>query len=294
VFGTLDAVGDAWSWLVLREAILYDVRRFDEFQRRLGIARSTLAARLGQLIAGGLLERGRRPGSAATDYQLTEPGRAFFACLMTAMRWGDRWCSGGRARPQVATHAGCGRPLDAVLRCSECHEVLRAREVRWATAPLADPTPGTIQRQRSPGYDLLERERPCSIARTLTVMGDWWTGLVIRESFFRTRRFDEFQRRLGTAPNILSGRLTRLVEHGILTRVQYQDRPVRHEYLLTEKGLDLYHVPLAMLTWGDRWLAPEGAPIRLTHRSCDSEFRAVLSCAGCGAATGRGDVILGI
>src|SRR5437016_8632872 len=88
VFRTIDVVGDAWSWLVLREAIFHDVRRFNEFRSGLGIARETLRARLDQLTAGGLLEQRPRPGGGPfAEYVLTERGRDFFACLATAMRW---------------------------------------------------------------------------------------------------------------------------------------------------------------------------------------------------------------
>jgi DNA-binding HxlR family transcriptional regulator len=124
------------------------------------------------------------------------------------------------------------------------------------------------------------------------VAGDWWSGLIIRECFFGTRRFDEFQRRLDIAPNILSGRLRRLVELGILTKVQYETWPIRHEYRLTEKGLDFYHIPLAMLTWGRRWLKPAGSDARLIHKSCDAPLQAGLACASCGEAISRDDVEL--
>ena len=87
-----------------------------------------------------------------------------------------------------------------------------------------------------PDLSLLERRRTCSIARTLSVVGDLWTSLIIRETFFGTRRFDDFQRNLSIAPNILSGRLKRLVEQQILFKSQYGDWPVRHEYRLTERG----------------------------------------------------------
>jgi DNA-binding HxlR family transcriptional regulator len=124
------------------------------------------------------------------------------------------------------------------------------------------------------------------------VAGDWWSGLIIRECFFGTRRFDEFQRRLDIAPNILSGRLRRFVELGILTKVQYETWPIRHEYRLTEKGLDFYHIPLAMFTWGRRWLKPAGSDARLIHKSCDAPLQAGLACASCGGAISSDDVEL--
>lgn len=278
IFRTADVVGDAWAWLVMRESLLYGVTRFDEFHTRLGIARSTLAARLAQLTAGGLLTR--QPGP---DYLPTAAGQDFLVCLMVAKRWGDQWYFPPRMPPQPAVHLACHQQLYAVLKCDVCHAVLSARDVTADRAgtiarPASQPAG---RRRRSPDLELLERNRTCSIARTLNVTGDWWSGLIIRECFFGTRRFDDFQRRLDIAPNILSGRLRRLVELDILTRVEYQAWPTRHEYRLTDKGLDYYHVPLAMLTWGQRWLQPPAADAHLTHTPCGSALHAQLGCAAC-------------
>src|SRR5882757_8177005 len=106
---------------------------------------------------------------------------------------------------------------------------------------------------------------PCSIARTMDLLGDWWTPLVLREAFYGYRRFDEFQRSLGIARNTLADRLRRLVDGGMLCTRQYQDNPPRNEYLLTEMATDFLPVMSAMLSWGDRWLAGEaGPPITMT------------------------------
>jgi DNA-binding HxlR family transcriptional regulator len=290
IYRTVQVVGDAWSWLVMREAVLYDVRRFSQFQSRLGIARSTLTARLRQLTSGGLLTE--HPQASGPEYHPTECGRDFFACLMAAMRWGDRWYFEERSRPTAAIHDGCGQPLEAVLRCDKCHEVISARDVTARRPGPFTASPRLGQRRRTPDLSLLERNRTCSIARTLSVMGDHWTSLLIREAFFGARRFDEFQRNLAIAPNILSGRLRRLVEQGILVTAPYGDWPVRHEYRLTEQGLDLYHLPLAMLTWGQRWLDTDESDIHLTHTICGHELNPALSCARCAAPIARKDIRL--
>ncbi|MFD1047583.1 winged helix-turn-helix transcriptional regulator, partial [Kibdelosporangium lantanae] len=108
---------------------------------------------------------------------------------------------------------------------------------------------------------------PCSIARAVDIVGDWWTPLVLREMFYGLKRFDEFERTLRIGRNILTQRLNRLVAEGLVERVPYQDKPLRHEYVLTEMGRDFFPVLAAMTRWGDRWLAPEGAPVVL-HHSC--------------------------
>jgi DNA-binding HxlR family transcriptional regulator len=121
----------------------------------------------------------------------------------------------------------------------------------------------------------------CSIARTLEVVGEWWTMLVIREAFNGVRRFDDFQARLGIARNVLATRLQSLVEHGILERRLYQDRPERFEYRLTAKGFDLYPVLISLMHWGDKWQAgSEGPPVRLTHE-CGHSPDPALICTHC-------------
>ena len=123
----------------------------------------------------------------------------------------------------------------------------------------------------------------CSVARTLAVVGDRWTLMVLRDCFLGTRRFDDFQSQLGATPHVLSDRLRKLVEEGVLERVAYQERPRRHEYRLTEKGLDLYPVIASLVRWGDRWTAgAEGPPLLLHRRDCGHATTPTLCCSECG------------
>ena len=125
-------------------------------------------------------------------------------------------------------------------------------------------------------------EMPCSVAQCLEVVGEWWSLLIVRDAFLGVARFDDFQDRLGISRNILTQRLGHLVDHGILAKVPYQDRPVRYEYRLTDKGRDLWHVVTAMRQWGDRWSAPDGPPLRVRHRGCGELTEAVPVCSQCG------------
>jgi DNA-binding HxlR family transcriptional regulator len=124
---------------------------------------------------------------------------------------------------------------------------------------------------------------PCSIARTMDLLGDWWTPLVLREAFYGIQRFDAFQQALGIARNTLTDRLRRLVDEGLLEKRPYQTEPVRYDYVLTEKGRDFYGVLLVMNRWGDRWLAGEaGPPVTMLHETCGRESHAEVVCADCG------------
>jgi DNA-binding HxlR family transcriptional regulator len=123
----------------------------------------------------------------------------------------------------------------------------------------------------------------CSIARTLEVVGERWTLLVLRECFLGTTRFASFQRRLGIARNVLQTRLELLVDEGILVRRRYQERPPRDEYRLTDQGRDLLPVLISLLQWGDRHRSPQGPPAAIAHASCGGPVNAALRCERCGA-----------
>lgn len=121
----------------------------------------------------------------------------------------------------------------------------------------------------------------CSVARTLAVVGEKWTLLVLREAFYGVRRFDDMQRHLGCARNVLAARLQTLVDSGVMTRSPYKEPGSRErfEYRLTDSGRELIVAVVALMQWGDKHLAdPAGPPIVVTHAGCDAAVRAVLSC----------------
>ena len=115
----------------------------------------------------------------------------------------------------------------------------------------------------------------CSIAQTLDVVGDPWTLLVVRDALFGTTRFDDFRRSLGIPRATLTSRLDTLVEHGVMERRRYQDRPERHEYVLTERGRDLRRVMVSMLQWGDKWSSLPEPPVTLIDADTGDEIEPV-------------------
>lgn len=125
-------------------------------------------------------------------------------------------------------------------------------------------------------------DMPCSVARSLSVIGDRWTLLILRNAFMRMRRFDELQASLGLTRHVLASRLKRLVEEGILARVPYQQSPARYEYVLTDKGLALHPVLMALAAWGDDWMdMGMGPPLLYQHRTCGHVMRPVMVCSAC-------------
>lgn len=134
----------------------------------------------------------------------------------------------------------------------------------------------------------------CSIARTLAVVGEKWTFLVLREVFRGVRRFDDIHAVTGAPRQVLSDRLAALVDQRILRREPYREpgRRERQEYRLTDKGLDLYPVLLALLAWGDRHVpAPDGPALRVEHRDCGAEVTLHLRCAAGHDVTAVRDVL---
>jgi DNA-binding HxlR family transcriptional regulator len=134
-------------------------------------------------------------------------------------------------------------------------------------------------------------DQVCSIARSLEVLGERWTLLIVRDILLGLRRFEELQRSLGVARNVLTDRLNRLVEARVLERVPYQRHPPRHEYHLTPMGHDLAVPVVSLMQWGDRHLAGPAGPPRLTrHRDCGGTLRATLTCTECGRSASAVDM----
>ncbi len=141
---------------------------------------------------------------------------------------------------------------------------------------------------------MLKRDYPnqyCSVAATLEIIGERWTILILRDVFMGIRRFEDMQRDLGVARNILQTRLDRLIEAGILRKRPYLERPLRHEYRLTEKGADLWPVLVSLLKWGDKYAIEGERPMILQHRDCGGELDDRRRCITCGVDVDVSDAI---
>ncbi|MBV9661032.1 MAG: helix-turn-helix transcriptional regulator [Acidimicrobiales bacterium] len=125
----------------------------------------------------------------------------------------------------------------------------------------------------------------CSLARSLEMVGDWWSPLILRDLALGPRRFDELAVDLGISRNLLATRLEGLAVDGIVTRLRYLDHPPRYRYQLTQAGVDLVPVLMALTAWGDRWATPDdGPPIRYRHRTCGHVFTPTVCCSSCAEA----------
>jgi DNA-binding HxlR family transcriptional regulator len=279
---TVNILSDAWGFLILREAF-FGVRSFEGFRAALDIPRATLSDRLARLTAAGIFRKeASSAGGKRKEYPLTPMGIDLYPSFIALMQFGDRWLSEGRP-PLTLVHAGCGEVSRPIVACSECREEVGAREVTYRDGPGAGRDPGREGRgtRRFSDDAKFLLGRPSSVARTLQIIGDRWSFMVAREAFFGVRRYDQMKRSMNIAPNILTDRLNRFVEKGLFERRLYQSNPPRHEYVMTPMGRDLYGPFIAMLAWGDRWLAGGRPPLILTHKGCGRDFTPTVICHRC-------------
>ncbi len=143
---------------------------------------------------------------------------------------------------------------------------------------------------------VLQRDYPdqvCSIARSLEVIGERWTLLIVRDALLGVERFEDFQAKLGIASNVLTNRLKLLCDEGVLERLPDEERPGRPKYVLTDKGRELAPALIVLIKWGDRHYPTPGGPPRLTlHAGCGGNVGADFRCERCGQPAGRGEIEL--
>lgn len=278
----LNILGDRWTLMILHQAF-FGVSRFEDFQTRIGLARSLLTDRLRRLETAGVMRRERYQQRPPRDeYRLTEMGLDLYGGALMIVRWEKRWFYDPKSPAHRLRHAG--HEFTPEFRCAHCGQIVTARDVESVPGPGAgEDAPQKPRAQRrsivpaqnlAPGDPMLER--------ALEVIGDRWIAHVIASAFMGRRRFTEFQAALGVAPNILTDRLTRLVDLGVLQKRRYQERPERWEYRLTDQGLDLFPLIAELIRWGDRWLAgPEGPPLIVRHKACGAPLVGKITCDTC-------------
>jgi DNA-binding HxlR family transcriptional regulator len=289
---TLAVIGDRWAMLVIRDVFL-GFRRFEDLRQRSGAARGTLASRLKRLVENGILYRNPYQVSPPRyEYRLTDKGLDLYPVLLSIWKWDTRWGADDELPPELV-HKVCGKPMKPVFVCGECDQPITLYDVRFVpgdTDNRAAPVPPRFQR-RSKGKGTAEKADDERFFHTLDVIGDRWTGLVTAAAYFGLSRYDDIARGIGIATNILSDRLKLLVDNGVMVRKAYQQRPVRYEYRLTEKGQDLYLVAVTMHEWANRWIVDrDRQPLVLLHKPCGKRMHSRMVCSECGETLRAEDV----
>lgn len=286
----LSVLGDRWTLLILRDAF-QGAHRFEQFRTLNGAARSTLTSRLNGLVDNGILERVQYSDAPPRfEYRLTEKGRALYGVTLVTWRWEHRWASNGAGIPKSLRHKVCKHSMLPEVTCAECGERIELRDTAFTIeqpASHARPTrraksSALAVRRLSTVNAESHRGANAALLHITDILGDRWTPLVLSSAFLGLRRFDEIQSALEIATNILTHRLNLLVEHEILQRKRYSERPPRFEYRLTQKGRDLYPHALMLMQWGNRWLPPANGPtMRVVHKTCGAKLEPVVTCNHC-------------
>ncbi len=277
VIPVLDIIGDRWNLLLLA-ALTAGPERFDGLARRIGIARSTLAQRLADLAEDGLVERRLyRSNPPRHDYALTAQGADTLPILHAIRNWDRTWASAEAFEAWPMADEPERR-----LVCRACRQPIHARDVSYRASDGKAPgrSAAAIAQPRRARRSREGATRPQLLMSAADTLGNRSLALVISAGFFGLRRFSDMERALALAPNVLARRLDELVAAGMMARHVYRERPRRWQYILTEKGLDLYAVIVAQVGWAERWLAgPAGPPLALTHKPCGKTLIPVLESA---------------
>jgi DNA-binding HxlR family transcriptional regulator len=291
----LDLIGDRWTLLILLSAFR-GVQRFDEWKSLHGISPSILSNRLKRLIERGILEQQPvEKGSRRQRYTLTKMGADLFDWALAVWSWERAWVYRDSEHPVRLVHRTCGHLASANFVCGHCNGRVGYYNIRIDRGPgyhsvRVATSPGS---RRTKSSDGLGRGDTPHVGRFVDIIGDRWSFLVISAAYFGVTRFDDFQSQLAIATNILSDRLRRLADDGMLARNRYRDKPARYEYILTEKNIAFYQVPLMLALWGDKWLpVDEGAAFVRIHDHCGKNLTVKRLCDHCGDELRKEDIDL--
>jgi DNA-binding HxlR family transcriptional regulator len=209
---------------------------------------------------------------------------------LLALSWQTTWVK--NTPPALLLHKSCGSVILPELVCKACQRPVETHDVRYGPGPGAHRIVQENHRRRRVVAKAAHSDVLPVSDELLDILGDPWTPQVMALGFFGIRRFDDMLSALNVASNILTDRLKRLVEMGMLKQEVYQQRPARKEYRLTEKSRALYPLLVELTQWGDRWFSkPEGKPIRLEHIPCGCELEAQIICQNCKQVIAPGSTV---
>lgn len=281
----LDQIGDKWCLLILQE-VFWGINSFNEMLSATGVSKGVLSERLKWLQSVDCLhKRADGKGGKRMRYHLTRKSVDLYDTALMAIAWERRFFRTPELDEVDLLHRNCGKAFQPQMRCRACKDEVHVSEVTYRPGPGAtqDERKKKVRRRSSLSVQDVPSSR--SLYKNLiNLVGDRWTANVIALSFHGLTRFDQFHQELPVATNILADRLKFLVDEGVFRQSAYLQRPLRHEYKLTEKGEALYPWFLTLLQWGDKWCQPDGAgkPMLLTHEPCGRSLHGQVVCSACG------------
>ncbi len=283
IYRALEVVGDTSTILIL-EASWLGARKFDQFRARTGLRQSLLSDRLKRLVAADVMAKVEYSSAPPRfEYRMTRKGLDLYWPSLMMLRWERRWAQSDAKCSVVLVHKTCGKEFDPTPTCAACSEEINARDMSWSAGPGVGWMSAQYSRRRQHRDSPSDRPPSSTLMDEVAqIMGDRWAGLVLRALFTGLRKFDEILSDSGMATNILSERLQWLISKGMIRTHEYSAVPKRHEYRLTRKGIDYYPVLVMLMQWGDKYyVAPEGPPLVLRHKSDAHDLKPVVTCSAC-------------
>ena len=280
----LRRVGDRWTVQILMAAFLR-VRRFDEFQARLGIPRPTLSDRLKALVAMQMLRQvpyGTRP--VRHEYRLAPKGLAMYDAVLMIWDWESRFGDGAARLPGRLVHRSCGHAFRPKLSCGTCAEEVGIADLTMRLRPNPRLPPDATGSPRTPRV-------PLGPEPSLGLRLDRWALMIVTAVILGCRYFDQLGQVLGIGPSVLAGRLAAMVDEGLLRVVPDRDDARRRVYLLTPASRALFPYLTTFATWASEQLFDEAGSIAPIHRACGTPFVARATCSHCHARLDPREVI---
>lgn len=285
------AIGDQWTLLIVQRAFLLRIRRFADWRDELRVSESVLANRLKELVAGGLLYPApyREEGRTRTEYLLSEQARELWPLLVAVWSWERAWVPRRSGLPELV-HEACGERTDVEIGCASCGRApVTARDTVTERGAATFAQVAVPRLHRKTVRFNAEDDSLSYFPETLELLGDRWGTVLLAAALLGMQRFADFQAELGMAPSVLSNRLRRFTELGVLT--PDEGKGGRARYRLTDKGLAFFEVFAFLVDWAQRWYeGPPGTDLRIEHRACGKAFHPYLSCRSCGERLERTSV----
>jgi DNA-binding HxlR family transcriptional regulator len=286
----LALIGDPWALQILKESF-FGVRRFHDFQTRLGISRQTLMLRLERFTDNAIFYKAPVEYERVVyEYRLTPKGADLYTFILMIWRLHRRWHLGASILPEKLYHRTCGHSMEVNMQCSACKAELLPGSVDYQPGPGFDPgTDESLRRTRI--VNELEHLGPNYLATV--VLGDCWSVLVLNAVLRGLENFDAIRKSLQISSNVLSARLRTLMSLELLTQEHSKTDGRKLSYQATTKGRDVYPLIISLIQWGDRWLAGSGGPPDLLrHKTCGQILQSVVYCDHCGEQLRADDVSL--
>jgi len=283
VYRALDLIGDRWTLLILLSS--FDgLDRFEEWRTRFGISSSILSSRLKHLTKSGLIKKvAVGPDSGRLRYTMTQMGEDLFLWAVATWNWEREWIFRDIDHPISLVHEPCGAKSAIRTRCDNCRGKLTRENIKFESGPGYKNIPiAKRNKSRRSKASMGEVTPEGHLGQSIDLIGDRWSFLVLSAAYLGVTRFDDFKEQLDIATNVLSDRLRRFTENGMLARNLYSQFPPRHEYILTEKSIEFFRVLLMLAIWGDKWLPVAGGDAFIrTHELCGERLTVSIYCENC-------------